>query len=474
MKLLLKSLEKMWFKIIAPSEKISDSLEREKARLLLKLLGGVLPVGLVAAIIIPVTEGIQILDKSHDAQFVVYSLLPWTITFLIAKSKHYKVAVWLSILTALVIILYAAVPDQDSEDFIYLAYVMFFSSLFFSFAEISLVYLLCIGCIIPSIFFLPDPYRYESTLYPVVIVTIGGLLSLLGSQNLKRLSAMYFENQLKREAQLRTVLENTYDGTAEVRDGIIIRAQENFARLFGYTHDEIVGKSITQIISDHQLPNLQKRMLETTSPAQATNPLHLEIVLSPVEASNGHNQIVAVRNISERKAAEKELKQLALQDSVTGLYNRSYLLNHITDRRLTPKTHVTTSLLFLDLDNFKRINDTYGHEAGDKILHEVGKRLKQVVREKDVVARYGGDEFVLVYECAKDETNTIANRILVAFHTPFFLDEIPIHLTTSIGVVRNILAYGDVDEVLRAADKAMYHAKAKGKNQFAFANSEVL
>ena len=131
-----------------------------------------------------------------------------------------------------------------------------------------------------------------------------------------------------------------------------------------------------------------------------------------------------------------------------------------------------TSLLFLDLDDFKNVNDQFGHDAGDKLLKIVGERLQTVVREGDMVARYGGDEFVVVCHYPVDGTDTIAQRILLTLHDPFRLENTTLKITTSIGIVRDISQYADVDEILRAADKAMYCAKDKGKNQFEFAVPE--
>ena len=166
------------------------------------------------------------------------------------------------------------------------------------------------------------------------------------------------------------------------------------------------------------------------------------------------------------------MKQLALYDSVTGLFNRTQLLKHATECRSNPKNNLYTSLLFIDIDDFKIVNDQYGHEAGDEILKEFGLRLKNLVRAEDIVARYGGDEYVVVCDYPMDETYTIARRILSAFQDPFNLRDVSLRLTASLGVVRDIRAYTDVDAVLRAADEAMYRAKARGKNQFDFAFPE--
>jgi len=182
--------------------------------------------------------------------------------------------------------------------------------------------------------------------------------------------------------------------------------------------------------------------------------------------------VIAIRNITERKVAEAELKKQAIYDPVTGLFNRTQLLKHVTQRQLASPKGMKTSLMFLDLDDFKAVNDQFGHEAGDELLKKVGKRLGDIIREGEIIARYGGDEFILVCDYPMDDTYTIAQRVLSSFNAPFLLKDGPVYITTSIGIVRNIIEHANVDAILRAADKAMYRAKERGKNQYEYAYPE--
>ena len=458
-----------WGKFTTPSKKIKESSDQEKARLLLTLLIGVLPPGLIAALLIPLTKGDRIMDPYQDSRYVIYSLGMWIVIFILARSHYYKSAVWMAILTGIVVILFAAVPDNDNEDFFFLSYILIFSGLFFPSKGIIFVYLICMIGISSSILFHPIENFFEILIFPSVMVTIGGLLSIIGSRHFEKIYSTHYKNELLHEAQFRALLENLYDGTAEIQAGIIVRVEDKFARLFGYSSKELTGKSLTQIISRHRAANGENYNFETVGLTSSNEQLHLEVALSPIPSSTTHNQIIAVRNISERKTAEEELKQLALYDPVTGLFNRTQLLKHVTERRLNPRKYLYTSLLFIDIDDFKIINDQYGHEAGDEILREFGLRLKNLVRGEEIVARYGGDEFVIVCDYPMDETYTIARRILSSFCNPFNLRNVSLNLTASLGVVRDICVYTDVDAVLRAADEAMYRAKARGKNQFNFA-----
>jgi len=279
----------------------------------------------------------------------------------------------------------------------------------------------------------------------------------------------HFENETQREALLRTLLENSYHGLAQIENGIIVNVDTYFASLFEFEPEELIGKPISEIISRERVQDNESPILETVGKTANGEILYIEILQSSIPITNARNQIIAVRDITERKKAEEKLKQLALYDPVTNLYNRAHFLKHITSHQISPRKHMQTSLFFIDLDNFKAINDHYGHEKGDEILKAVGERLVKALRDKDIVARYGGDEFVIACDYSFDNTYAIAQRILLAMQSSFPLNGISIYITASIGAVHNILDYPDIDSALRAADKAMYYAKNEGRNQFAFA-----
>ena len=178
-------------------------------------------------------------------------------------------------------------------------------------------------------------------------------------------------------------------------------------------------------------------------------------------------------DVTERKKAEEAIRNLAFLDTLTGLPNRRFLLDRLRQGLANSRRHGNHgALLFIDLDHFKSINDTYGHEAGDKLLCEVARRLRQSVREGDTVARLGGDEFVVMLEDlgasgheACERGAAIGDKILAALNEPFDIDGDQHHTTPSIGVT----CFGSADEraedLLRRADAAMYRAKAAGRNR---------
>ena len=179
-------------------------------------------------------------------------------------------------------------------------------------------------------------------------------------------------------------------------------------------------------------------------------------------------------NISERKAAEIMIRDLAFNDTLTGLPNRRLLLDRLDhELAISERTGRHGALLFIDLDNFKTINDTLGHAAGDQVLVEVSRRLVASVRESDTVARLGGDEFVVILENlgstsdeAVAEAAELSSKILVALSQPYRLGEVLRNCTPSIGITTFCGHHVSAGQLLSQADQAMYKAKSAGRYQF--------
>lgn len=185
-------------------------------------------------------------------------------------------------------------------------------------------------------------------------------------------------------------------------------------------------------------------------------------------------------DITERRLAEQQLEQRAWRDELTGLANRAALLQHLEQRleRARHAPHDSFAVLFLDLDNFKQINDRYGHLIGDELLQQFAMRLQAQLAADDLAARLGGDEFVIVVQWVTSlhEASTIAERLLTALRQPFMIDGQIIRVTPSIGVALADGTTPQVLDVLRDADIALYRAKAHGKACYAIfqPSAEVL
>jgi diguanylate cyclase (GGDEF)-like protein len=173
----------------------------------------------------------------------------------------------------------------------------------------------------------------------------------------------------------------------------------------------------------------------------------------------------------KRQAAEEQLSHLARTDLLTGLGNRRRLNEEFTE--IAARAHRHHSLIalgFLDIDHFKSINDTYGHEAGDVVLQKFSSLLKGAVRTTDHVYRLAGDEFIIVFENFEQESSAdiVATKILDSFRSPIPVHDKPIHVTTSMGIVQSGWEHADLDDMLRRADAALYATKNRGRNGYTF------
>ena len=192
-------------------------------------------------------------------------------------------------------------------------------------------------------------------------------------------------------------------------------------------------------------------------------------------------QVGAMQDITERKAAAGEIEQLAFYDPLTGLPNRRLLLDRLRQAMASSaRSERYGALLFLDLDNFKTLNDTLGHDIGDLLLQQVAQRLATCVREGDTVARLGGDEFVVMLEDlsenmqeAATQTETVGEKILAVLNQSYQLASHRHHSTPSIGVTLFTDHQGTIDDLLKRADMAMYQAKASGRNALRFYDPEM-
>jgi len=199
----------------------------------------------------------------------------------------------------------------------------------------------------------------------------------------------------------------------------------------------------------------------------------VDLRMATVDNSGGEitHFIITLTDINYRKKAEKELRKLADFDSLTGLPNRARLMRQLEYGILQVERDTThLAVMFIDLDNFKNVNDSLGHSSGDALLIAVAQRLKQCVRRTDTVARLGGDEFTIGLLGVEhiDDVTKVALNILEAMRKSFFVEEHELVISPSIGIA----IYGedgkDVDTLLRHADIAMYHAKTNGRNNFEY------
>lgn len=205
---------------------------------------------------------------------------------------------------------------------------------------------------------------------------------------------------------------------------------------------------------------------------------HIEDSAAPIFNKNGEvtGAVIVFHDISQVKAMAQQMAHLAHHDFLTGLPNRMLLNDRLAQAMVYANRHGTKlAVLFLDLDNFKHINDSLGHSAGDKLLQSVTERLVENVRQSDTVSRQGGDEFVilLLEEAYAENAAITAEKIVLSLARPHQIDQHELHITTSIGISLFPDDGSDADTLIKNADAAMYYAKKKGRNNYQFFKSEM-
>ena len=298
------------------------------------------------------------------------------------------------------------------------------------------------------------------------------------------------------KARVRLVLDSTSEAIFGMdTQGMCTFANPACLRMLGYTHEsDLVGKRIHDLIH-HTYPDGRPYPAEDCAVRLATlagkahhcnDEVHWRAdgTSFPVEYrsrpmyKDGElvGSVVAFNDITQRKQTEEELHQLAYYDSLTRLPNRQ-LFNDRLYQALgdAKRRHRLVALMLLDLDRFKVVNDTMGHEAGDILLQEISGRLKNSIRANDTVARLGGDEFVLIFTDVGDSKHIaqLAQKVLSQFEAPVIIDGREVFSGASIGIAFYPSDTDDADALLKFADSAMYHAKELGRNNYQFYSHEM-
>ncbi len=266
--------------------------------------------------------------------------------------------------------------------------------------------------------------------------------------------------------------------------GIIEYVNPAFEKVTGYTPAEVLGKNTNLFASDQQSEEFYAHMWSTLLAGKVyRNNLinkckddsfyHAEITITPLidDKADITHFIATARDISDHIRDKIRLKHMIHHDTLTDLPNRSLFLDRL-QQAITKANHHNhlVAVLFLDLDRFKNINDSLGHTTGDQLLQQLGERFRKTIREGDTIARFGGDEFVILLDDfdSDNSLSLIAQKILNSLATPFEINGHEIFITASIGISISPHDGEDPETLLRNADIAMYRAKELGKNNFQY------
>ncbi len=260
-----------------------------------------------------------------------------------------------------------------------------------------------------------------------------------------------------------------------------LKVNKEMSKILGYSHEQFLSKDFQSMVHPHDLPATLSIIREIADGKRESGEMEKRYINSKgdtvwttwgVSAAGDvrteySNLIFQVQDITDKKVVNERLLHAATHDPLTGLPNRSFFMERLSAalvRSRSNKDH-KISILFIDLDRFKNVNDSLGHHLGDKLLIAIAERLNECVRPGDLIARLGGDEFTVLVEgdFDYDEVQNIAKRINRKFGTAFELDGHEIYSSASIGILNALDSHESAEEMMRDADTAMYQAKRGGK-----------
>ncbi len=348
-----------------------------------------------------------------------------------------------------------------------------------------LVFALCVGRLFTGYFasLVPGDVVWAQTLQVLNLLVYFGLAVCLIFSIIVMINNRLFEEAKAQEEKFMTAFHSSPYAIILTRmsDGAIIEVNEGFELISGYTSEEVVNASTLSInfwVNDEDRDSIVKMIAK----AEKIHNIELDIRRKSGEIISGlfsadlitiHDERYLLSTFSdttELSRIKAELEQRATHDSLTGLPNRDLLLSHYRiTKAFADRYKKQFAILSIDIDHFKYINDTYGHDIGDDLLIFAARKLVSTLRKGDLVCRFGGDEFiVLLCEIGDREAAAIvAGKTLTAFREPFVMKGIGEHrISLSIGIAMYPADGTDIQELLKNADLAMYDAKAKGRDRF--------
>jgi len=326
-----------------------------------------------------------------------------------------------------------------------------------------------------------------------VLVSISLLQGSSGKQRQIVHAARDMTQQKKAERELRLAVKvmNTVSNAIMVCDmvGNIQLINPAFSRITGYQPEEVLGKNPRILQSGRQSPEFYKQMWKgilekgcwegeiwNRRKNGTIYPEWLIITIIKDEYNNISHYVSTFLDITERKDFEVKLEHLANHDPLTGLPNRLLFMDRLSHAmEISKRSKSKTALIFIDIDGFKPVNDTHGHNVGDVLLQDIATRLQRCVRTSDTVARIGGDEFVMIIENITDIDRAIeiAEKSLLLMRKPFIIDDLECQVGASLGLSIYPDDSMDLDELTRQADAAMYHAKKSGRNRISIYHNDL-
>lgn len=328
------------------------------------------------------------------------------------------------------------------------------------------------------------------SLWMFMVTLVLTMLLICVLQSRRNLAEMALRSNDKK---LRAMIDSALDGIVSIDEHDVITEFNPAAEhIFGYTKNEVIGKPLAEIIVPPKLRDahrtkqqayaktgvrhiFDKRAELTAMHADGTE-FPVELTITSLAGDGASGLTGFIRDISQQKKALQEIENFAYYDTLTGLPNRRLLIDRFQRAVVSSKrSNAYCAMIFVDLDNFKLLNDSKGHDVGDLLLKEVADRIQRNIRAGDTVARLSGDEFIVIIEnldalqnVAYSQISEIAQKLLIELNKPYQLNLFEFNTSASLGITLfndDLLSFEDF---LRQADIAMYQAKAEGRNTYRF------
>ncbi len=297
----------------------------------------------------------------------------------------------------------------------------------------------------------------------------------------------------EKETRSRAIFENVHDGIIVVNEsGIIESTNPGVKSIFGYDASEVIGRDASMLLPEQSQISARDYLRRYSKTGQSSyigvareivarhkdeTLFHVDVRVTEMRLDDTNLFICTMRDITERKLSEEKIIHLATHDPLTDLPNRHFLLDRVCQAILHARRDQATkvALLFIDLDDFKQVNDNYGHDVGDALLVRVAKRICSVLRSEDTTSRQGGDEFIVVLPSikhAKDAEN-VAKKLIETLSASYCIDGQQLNISASIGIALYPDDGVDTEILMKKSDTAMYAAKVAGRGAYRFYHSSM-
>lgn len=298
------------------------------------------------------------------------------------------------------------------------------------------------------------------------------------------------QNELRdREARYRAMFEDNASAIfLTSRDGYVVEVNRATLELFGVTYEEALRTRVTDLYAESEDRDRFQAQIEGEGSVtdfevciRRPDGRLIDCIVSASAQRSRSGEVIGyhgtIRDVTEQKLAQAKLVESAFQDPLTQLPNRAVFIDRLERllKHSKRRAGYRFAVLFIDLDHFKAINDTFGHHAGDALLVAVARRLEKCVRQEDTVARFGGDEFAVLLDAVAEVggVTIVAERILHELQQPLAVDGRDVSASASVGIALSMTGYDDADALLRDADAAMYRAKGSGRGAYAVFDTEM-